>query len=146
MSELLTKYRTLSPETQQQVDDFVDFMLAKQSKNSFDMKAWKEKIKSVSVWSEEDVQVFEETRKYHLIAEIMRVTDEQTLSKFETLLREYHQAFSTIEYLVTPARPTTDVDQLVKEQRYTEVDSATLDRLIDEVGVEEPIEDLLAML
>ena len=58
MSELLTKYRALSPETQQQVDDFVDFMLAKdRSKKPFDMKAWKEKIKSVSVWSEEDVAV-----------------------------------------------------------------------------------------
>ena len=87
-----------------------------------------------------------ETRKYHLIAEIMQVTDEQTLHKFETLLRAYHQSFSTIEHLVVPARPTTDVDQLVKEQGYTGVDGATLDRLIDEVGVEEPIEDLLAML
>ena len=58
------KYHALSPETQQQVDDFVDFMLAKdQSGKSFDMKAWKEKIKSVGVWSEEDVQVFEENRK-----------------------------------------------------------------------------------
>ena len=64
MSELLTKYRTLSPETQQQVDDFVDFMLAKdRSKRPFDMKAWKEKIKSVSVWSEEDVAAFEENRR-----------------------------------------------------------------------------------
>ena len=64
MSELLTKYRALSPETQQQVDDFVDFMLAKdQSGKSFDMKAWKEKIKSVGVWSEEDVQVFEGNSK-----------------------------------------------------------------------------------
>lgn len=64
MSELLTKYRALSPDTQQQVDDFIDFLLAKdQTKKPFDMKAWKEKIKSVSVWSEEDVQVFEENRK-----------------------------------------------------------------------------------
>ena len=63
MSELLTKYRTLSPQTQQQVDDFVDFLLAKgQVRKPFDMKAWKEKIKSVSVWSEEDIQVFEENR------------------------------------------------------------------------------------
>ncbi len=87
-----------------------------------------------------------ETRKYHLIAEIMRVTDERTLSKFETLLREYHQSFSAIEHLVIPSRPTTDVDQLVKEQGYSGVDLATLDRLIDEVGVEEPIKDLLDML
>ena len=64
MNELLTKYHALSPETQQQVDDFLDFMLTKdQEKKTFDMKAWKEKIKEVSVWSEEDVAVFEENRK-----------------------------------------------------------------------------------
>ena len=28
------------------------------------MKAWKEKIKSVGVWLEEDVAVFEENRKW----------------------------------------------------------------------------------
>lgn len=64
MSELLAKYRTLTPETQRQVDDFIDFMLAKdRAKKPFDMKAWKEKIKSVSVWSEEDIAIFEENRK-----------------------------------------------------------------------------------
>ena len=87
-----------------------------------------------------------ETRKYRLIAEIMRVTDEQALSKFEALLRDYHQSLSSIEHLVTPSRPVTNVDQLVEEQGYSGVDSATLDRLIENVGVEEPIEKLLEML
>ncbi len=64
MNDLLTKYHMLSPEVQQQVDDFLNFMLAKeQAKKSFDTKAWKEKIKSVSVWSDEDAQIFEENRK-----------------------------------------------------------------------------------
>ncbi|MEM9674312.1 MAG: hypothetical protein ACFB15_28955 [Cyclobacteriaceae bacterium] len=64
MRELLTKYQALSPQTQQQVDDFIDFLLTKDQANKpFNMKAWKEKIKSVSVWSEEDLQVFEENRK-----------------------------------------------------------------------------------
>ena len=64
MNKILTKYHALSPETQQQVDDFLDFMLVKdQNRKSFDMRAWKEKIKSVGVWSEEDVQPFEENRK-----------------------------------------------------------------------------------
>ena len=61
MHDLLAKCQTLSPETQQQVNDFLDFMLIKDKENkSFDMKVWKEKIKSVGVWSEEDVRVFEE--------------------------------------------------------------------------------------
>ena len=52
MSDLLTKYRTLSPEALKQVDDFIQFLLAKgKAKKPFDMKAWKEIIKSVGVWS-----------------------------------------------------------------------------------------------
>lgn len=64
MNELLVKYNTLSPEVQQEVNDFLDFMLSKyKDKKPFDMKAWKEKIKGVSVWSEEDLKVFEENSK-----------------------------------------------------------------------------------
>ncbi len=64
MNELLVKYSTLSPEGQQEVNDFLDLILLKyQDKKCFDMKAWKEKIKAVSVWSEEDVKPFEENSK-----------------------------------------------------------------------------------
>src|SRR5690606_25006838 len=64
MNELLIKYNALSPEIQREVDDFLDFLLSKyKDKKNFDMKSWKEKIKGVSVWSEEDVKVFEENSK-----------------------------------------------------------------------------------
>ena len=64
MNEILEKYNALSPERQREVDDFLDFMLSKsKDKKLIDMKSWKEKIKGVSVWSEEDVKVFEENRK-----------------------------------------------------------------------------------
>ena len=64
MNEILEKYNALSPERQREVNDFLDFMLSKsKDKKLIDMKSWKEKIKGVSVWSEEDVKVFEENRK-----------------------------------------------------------------------------------
>lgn len=64
MNELLVKYNALSPEVQQEVNDFLDFMLSKyEGKKSFDMKAWKEKIKGISVWSAEDLKAFEENSK-----------------------------------------------------------------------------------
>ena len=68
MNDLLVKYNTLSPEGQQEgqqeVNDFLDFMLSKyKDKKLFKMQSWKEKIKTVSVWSEEDVKVFEENSK-----------------------------------------------------------------------------------
>ncbi len=61
MNELIAKYSALSPQGQQEVDDFLDFILSKNKDiKSFDMKAWKEKIKGVSVWSEEDLKGFDE--------------------------------------------------------------------------------------
>lgn len=64
MNELLLKYNTLSPEGQQEVNDFLDFLLSKhEDQKPFDMKIWKEKIKEVSVWSEEDIKAFEENDK-----------------------------------------------------------------------------------
>ncbi len=87
-----------------------------------------------------------ETRKYQLIEEIMRTTDEQILGKFEEILKEYHQSMGSIKHLVKPTRSKTNVDQLVKEQGYKGVDKAKVDQLIEEINIEEPIEDLLKML
>ncbi len=61
MNNLLAKYQTLSPDVQQEVNDFLEFVLAKyKDKRLFNMKAWKKKIKRVSTWSDEDLQVFED--------------------------------------------------------------------------------------
>lgn len=64
INELLTKYNKLSPDGQQKVNDFLDFLISKhKAQKPFDMKIWKEKIKEVSVWSEEDVKAFEKNDK-----------------------------------------------------------------------------------
>lgn len=61
MNELLAKYNTLSPQGKQEVNDFLDFILSKnQNKPSFDMKSWKEKIKNISTWTEEDIKAYDE--------------------------------------------------------------------------------------
>lgn len=87
-----------------------------------------------------------EVRKYYLIEEIMRVTDEEVLSKFEEILKDYHQNLDSIKYLIRPMRKKTDIDQLVEEQGYKGIDKAKIDQLVEEIGIEEPIEDLLEML
>lgn len=64
MDSILTKYNKLSPEVQQEVNDFLDFMLSKnESKNVFNLNKWKSKIKDVSVWTDQDIQRFEESRQ-----------------------------------------------------------------------------------
>jgi len=87
-----------------------------------------------------------EVRKYYLIEEIMRVTDEEVLSKFEEILKDYRQNLDSIKYLIRPMRKKTDIDQLVEEQGYKGIDKAKIDQLVEEIGIEEPIEDLLEML
>ncbi len=64
MNDILTKYNTLSPDIQREVDDFLDFLLSKhKGKKIFDMKSWKKKIKNVSTWTEEDIITFDENRQ-----------------------------------------------------------------------------------
>ena len=64
MDELFRKYKALSPQGQQEVNDFLDFILSRHPKKKvFDTKAWKEKVQEVSVWSEADIQVLEENSK-----------------------------------------------------------------------------------
>lgn len=61
MNDLLVKYNTLSPDIQKEVNDFLDFMLSKhKGKKIFDIKSWKNKIKNVSTWADEDIKAFEE--------------------------------------------------------------------------------------
>ncbi|MGM9507639.1 hypothetical protein ACS5NO_07925 [Larkinella sp. GY13] len=56
MKDLLGKYTQLSDEHQKEVIDFVNFLLHKQEKTvQFDMDAYRKKILSVSVWSDQDL-------------------------------------------------------------------------------------------
>ncbi|MEM6804104.1 MAG: hypothetical protein AAF696_22055 [Bacteroidota bacterium] len=87
-----------------------------------------------------------EARKYHLIAEIMQVSDEKILKRFEEILTEYHQQMNDLRGLVKPIRSKKDINQLIQEQGFTGVDREKMNRLIDEIDIEESIEELLAML
>jgi hypothetical protein len=65
MNELLEKYNKLSPDFQKQVDDFLDFLLLKyKGEKAFDIKVWKNKVKNVSAWTDEDIKSFEEAKQY----------------------------------------------------------------------------------
>lgn len=55
------KYDTLSKDAQKKVDAFIE-LIAKQAQpgeKKADLSAWKQKIKNVSVWSDEDVSIME---------------------------------------------------------------------------------------
>lgn len=61
---ILTKYQSLSPEAKKQVEAFLDFLLSNQQESKpINAQAWKEKIKSIPQWSEEDVDIFDENAR-----------------------------------------------------------------------------------
>ncbi len=76
----------------------------------------------------------------------MKLSDEQILGKFEEILKEYRESIGSIQHLIKPMREKTDTDELIKEQGFKGIDRAKMDKLIEEIGIEEPIEDLLEML
>lgn len=65
MGELISKFELLDPAGKQQLLDYLDFLLSKKKeKAKFDVEAYRENLLKVSVWSEEDLAVFDEVRQH----------------------------------------------------------------------------------
>lgn len=64
MSELILKYNLLNTTAQQQVQDFIDFLLTKNKKQQpKNHQNYKQKILQVSVWDDADLQHLEAAQK-----------------------------------------------------------------------------------
>ncbi len=87
-----------------------------------------------------------QSRKYKLIEEIMGLENESMLGKLEAILREYYDSMESIQHLIAPERKKTDVEAIVREQGFTGVNKEEIDRIIEEMAIEEPLEELLKML
>jgi hypothetical protein len=57
MTDLMLKYSLLNKSAQQEVNDFLDFLLSKQKIKKTNMD-YKMKIHAVSTWSDSDLAVF----------------------------------------------------------------------------------------
>ena len=51
-----------------------------------------------------------------------------------------------LEQLAKPIRPYFDLEEMKREQGYQPINKAELKELIKELDIQEPLEDLLAML
>jgi len=87
-----------------------------------------------------------EIRKYKLIEEIMKISDDALLNGLEQHFKQYIENFQSISHLVKPTKDKLDIDELIKEQEYKGSDKKVIDELIDEMAIEEPIEELLKMV
>lgn len=54
MNSILLKYNSLDPKAQKQVRDYIDMLVSKMKSPKKQLSDYKERILSVSIWSEED--------------------------------------------------------------------------------------------
>ena len=78
-------------------------------------------------------------------AQIKNIQNEETLEAVNTMLK----ALSTnqlIHQITKPKRDNLTVEDLIREQNYKGFDRAGFDKLVAELAVQDPIEELLALV
>lgn len=87
-----------------------------------------------------------EARKYHIIEQITDIQDDKLLIRLENLFNEFLESARKATHLMKPMRSRLMVEELVMEQEYRGINKNAFDQLLDDIHVEEPIEDLIAMI
>ena len=87
--------------------------------------------------------------KVNLIVEITHLDDEKSLRKIKTAIDEVknrptREQLELLEKLAKPMREKTDIDELIKEQNWKPVNREEFDKLVKELDIQEPIEQLIA--
>jgi len=85
-------------------------------------------------------------RKEQLIQQIAQINEEKHLLVLERYVADIEQENIDLEAIFKPAKKTITVEELIEEQNYTGIDKVKIDRLIEEMDIQEPLEDLLKML
>lgn len=85
-----------------------------------------------------------EKRKFNLIVQITKLDDEISVRKVEDIIEDLTGKEKLLHSLVKPLRKKTDIEQIKKEQNWKGVDRKKFDRLIKEIDIQEPLEQLLS--
>ena len=88
-----------------------------------------------------------ESIKQELISQISVLTDATVLAQLARILNQNApKTDAALTKLTKPRRKTLDIEQLKKEQNFTEFNRPRFDQLIKELDIQEPIEQLLKMI
>jgi sRNA-binding carbon storage regulator CsrA len=82
--------------------------------------------------------------KNELMTQIKSIQNEETLEAVNAMLKTLSSKQLTNQ-ITKPKRETLTVDDLIKEQKYKGFDREGFDKLVAELAVQEPIEELLAL-
>ena len=84
-------------------------------------------------------------RKYQLIEKIIGIQDEKLLMQVEAILQFLLSADEDVN-LIKPLRADLNIEELVQEQGFEGIDSARFKYIVEQIGIQENIEDLLEQL
>jgi len=87
-----------------------------------------------------------DSRKQQLIQRIAQIKEEKHLLMLERYVADIEQEDIELNAIFKPSKKTITVEELIEEQGYTGIDKAKMDRLIEEMDIQEPLKDLLEML
>ena len=84
--------------------------------------------------------------KQHILQEIDEITDDSLLLDLDRLIQQWKAENAMLLKMVKPRAKTLDIETLKKEQGFTQFDKVKFKTLIKELDIQEPIEELVAMI
>ncbi|MGB3849511.1 MAG: hypothetical protein WA958_06050 [Tunicatimonas sp.] len=87
-----------------------------------------------------------ETKRRQILERVSDISDSELLDTIGSIIDNYQPTDTDLERLSKPMRETLDVEQLKIEQGYRGFNQSRTDRLIKEINLQEPLEELLAMI
>jgi hypothetical protein len=86
-----------------------------------------------------------EALKYELLAKIVNIQSETDLKRVKEMLDSLSKDNDLLYRMVKPVREKITVEDMIKEQNYVGFDRKAFDKLVTEMDVTDPIEELLAL-
>ena len=84
--------------------------------------------------------------KQHILQEIDEITDDSLLLDLDRLIQQWKAENAMLLKMIKPRAKTLDIETLKREQGFTQFDKVKFKNLIKELDIQEPIEELVAMI
>ena len=82
-------------------------------------------------------------RKRRLTSWIGRIENDVLLGKLEKLVSEYELAEGKASEIIKKKKKDITVEEMIHQQEYVGIDRELIDKLTEEMGIREPLNDLL---
>ncbi len=86
-----------------------------------------------------------EALKYEILAKIVGIQNKAVLQQVRKILEGVSKENELFYRAVKPIREVITVEDLIREQNYKGFDRSAFDKLVEEIDVQDPIEELLTL-